>query len=56
MNIKGKEYQNKGISKDAINKFGSSSRISSQNENESLRVYSLIIKCSSIGTRRLAGL
>ena len=44
------------MSKDAINKFGSWSIISLQNEKESLKVYSLIEKCLSIGTKYFARL
>ena len=39
-----------------MNKFGSWSRISSQNEKESLRVYSLIANCLSIFTKNVSRL
>ena len=44
------EYQNAG------NRFGSWSRISLQNEKESLTAYSLIVNCLSIGTKHFTRL
>ena len=47
---KGIFVNNGWILKDAINKFGSWSKISLLNEEESLVMYSLIVNCLNIST------
>ena len=47
---KGIFVNNDWILKDAINKFGSWSKISLLNEEESLVMYSLIVNCLNIST------